>query len=72
MRLQGKVILITASTRGIGLAIVKKCVEEGALVYMAARDMVIWRGKRIAAKTGFLTAVGQTFTAKFNESCIAA
>ena len=39
MRLQGKVILITASTRGIGLAIVKKCAEEGALVYMAARDM---------------------------------
>lgn len=39
MRLQDKVILVTASTRGIGLAIVKKCVEEGAKVYMAARDM---------------------------------
>ncbi len=39
MRLQNKVILVTASTRGIGLAIVKKCVEEGARVYMAARDM---------------------------------
>ena len=39
MRLQDKVILITASTRGIGLAIVKKCAEEGAKVYMAARDM---------------------------------
>jgi NAD(P)-dependent dehydrogenase (short-subunit alcohol dehydrogenase family) len=39
MRLKDKVVLITASTRGIGLAIVKKCAEEGALVYMAARDM---------------------------------
>ena len=39
MRLQDNVILVTASTRGIGLAIVKKCAEEGAKVYMAARDM---------------------------------
>ena len=39
MRLKDKVILVTASTRGIGLAIVKKCVQEGAEVYMAARDM---------------------------------
>ena len=39
MRLNDKVILVTASTRGIGLAIVKKCAEEGAKVYMAARDM---------------------------------
>ena len=39
MRLQDKVILITASTRGIGLAIVKKCAAEGARVYMAARDL---------------------------------
>ena len=39
MRLQDKVILVTASTRGIGLAIVKKCVQAGARVYMAARDM---------------------------------
>ena len=46
MKLKNKVILITASTRGIGLAIVKKCSEEGARVYMAARDMV--RAKEIA------------------------
>ena len=39
MRLKGKVILVTASTRGIGLAIVKKCAAEGARVYMAARNM---------------------------------
>ena len=39
MRLKDKVVLITASTRGIGLACVKKCVKEGARVYMAARDV---------------------------------
>ena len=39
MRLKDKVILVTASTRGIGLAIVKKCAEEGARVYMAARNI---------------------------------
>ena len=39
MRLKEKVILVTASTRGIGLAIVKKCAKEGAKVYMAARNM---------------------------------
>ena len=46
MQLKDKVILVTASTRGIGLAIVKKCAQEGARVYMAARDMV--RAQKIA------------------------
>jgi NAD(P)-dependent dehydrogenase (short-subunit alcohol dehydrogenase family) len=46
MRLEDKVILVTASTRGIGLAIVKKCAEESAQVYMAARD--VERAKEIA------------------------
>ena len=39
MRLKDKVVLITASTRGIGLACVKACAKEGATVYMAARNM---------------------------------
>ena len=46
MRLKDKAILVTASTRGIGFAIVKKCAEEGAKVYMAARDME--RAQKIA------------------------
>ena len=46
MRLKDKVVLVTASTRGIGLAIVKKCAQEGAQVYMAARDLD--RGQEIA------------------------
>ena len=39
MRLQDKVVLVTASTRGIGLEIVKACAKEGAIVYMAARNL---------------------------------
>ena len=39
MRLKDKVVLVTASTRGIGFAIVKACAKEGAVVYMAARNM---------------------------------
>lgn len=39
MRLKDKVVLVTASTRGIGYAIVKECAKEGATVYMAARNL---------------------------------
>jgi len=41
MRLENKVVLITASTRGIGLACVKACAKEGAIVYMAARNLEV-------------------------------
>lgn len=40
MRLKDKVILVTASTRGIGLAIARACAREGAIVYMAARSLL--------------------------------
>ena len=39
MRLEDKVVLVTASTRGIGLACVKRCALEGATVYMGARNL---------------------------------
>ena len=45
MRLKEKVILISASTRGIGYACVKACAKEGAIVYMAARNLELAKQK---------------------------
>lgn len=45
MRLKDKVVLITASTRGIGLATVEACAKEGAVVYMAARNLDLAKEK---------------------------
>ena len=55
MRLKDKVVLITASTRGIGLACVKACEKEGAIVYMAARN--IQRAQKIADTLGGVKCV---------------
>lgn len=63
MRLKDKVVLVTASTRGIGLAIVKKCAKEGASVYMAARN--IERAKDEAEK---LNAKGYNVRCVFNDA----
>ena len=50
MILKDKVVLVTASTRGIGLAIVQKCSIEGARVYLGARNLE--RAQEIADKLG--------------------
>ena len=71
MRLRNKVILVTASTRGIGLAIVKKCAAEGARVYMAARNLD--RAREIAASMEHVRCVyndaskPETFTSMVEE-----
>lgn len=39
MKLSEKIVLVTASTRGIGLACVKRLAKEGATVYMGARNL---------------------------------
>ena len=71
MKLKDKVILVTASTRGIGLAIVKKCAEEGARVYMAARNLE--RAREIASSLKVVKCVyndatmPETFSAMVEE-----
>lgn len=45
MKLKNKVALITASTRGIGFECVKRFTEEGAIVYMAARNLELANSK---------------------------
>lgn len=47
MRLAGKVAIVTASTKGIGLATVKAFAAEGATVYMAVRNPEL--GNEVAA-----------------------
>ena len=38
MNLKGKVALVTAATKGIGLASAQKLAENGAVVYIGARN----------------------------------
>lgn len=50
-RLIGKHIVITGGTKGIGLAIAKKCLSEGARVLISGRDETLLRS--VADKYGF-------------------
>ena len=63
MRLKNKVVLVTASTRGIGLACVKACAKEGAIVYMAARNLE--RAQEIADT---LNAEGSNVKCVYNDA----
>lgn len=50
MRLQDKVIIVTGSTTGIGEAIARKCVEEGAKVLVHGLEREL--GEKVAAELG--------------------
>ena len=65
MRLKDKVVLITASTRGIGLATVKACAKEGAVVYMAARNP-----ERAKAEADQLNAEGCRVKWVYNDATL--
>lgn len=65
MRLNNKVVLITASTRGIGLACAAACAKEGAAVYMAARDPA--RAQKTADE---LSSGGARVYTVFNDAAV--
>ena len=50
MRLKDKVIIVTGSTTGIGMAIAERCVDEGALVVVHGRNA--GRGKELVKRLG--------------------
>lgn len=63
MRLQDKVIVVTAATRGIGAAIVRACAQEGATVYIGARNM-----ERAQAEADEMTARGLHVKCVYNDA----
>lgn len=63
MRLQDKVVLVTAATRGIGAATVKACAAEGAIVYIGARRM-----DAAQAMADELNAQGYRVKAVYNDA----
>lgn len=63
MGLENKVAVVTASTRGIGLACVQRLAKEGATVYMAARNL-----ERAQARADELNAQGCNVKIVYNDA----
>ena len=65
MKLKDKIVIVTASTRGIGLATAEACAKEGAVVYMAARN--IERAKKEADR---LSSEGLSVKVVYNDASV--
>ncbi|MFQ9564170.1 MAG: SDR family NAD(P)-dependent oxidoreductase [Faecalibacillus intestinalis] len=65
MRVNGKVALVTASTRGIGLACVERLAKEGAIVYMGARNL-----ERANERAQELVSQGFTVKTVYNDATV--
>lgn len=63
MKLENKVALVTASTRGIGLACVQRLAKEGAIVYMGARNL-----ERANERAKELNEQGYTVYTVYNDA----
>jgi len=69
-KLEGKVALVTASTRGIGYAIVETFAKEGAIVYMACRDLETGNKKAAALNEQGCTVKTVYFEAYDRDSIV--
>ena len=65
MKLKDKVVIVTASTRGIGLAVTEACAREGAVVYMAARNL-----ERAESEVARLNSEGFKVRCVYNDARI--
>ena len=65
MKLKDKVVIVTASTRGIGLAVTEACAREGAVVYMAARNL-----ERAESEAARLNSEGFKVRCVYNDARI--
>ena len=63
MSLNGKVAIVTAATRGIGLACAQRLAREGATVYLGARNM-----ERAEARAAELNDEGCTVRPIYNDA----
>ena len=63
MRLDGKVAIVTAATRGIGLACAQRLAREGAVVYIGARNM-----ERAAERADELNKEGCNVKTVYNDA----
>lgn len=68
-KLEGKVALVTASTRGIGYAIAETFAREGAIVYTACRNLEVANEKAAALNAEGCTVKTVYFEAYDRESC---
>lgn len=69
-KLEGKIALVTASTRGIGYAIAETFAKEGAVVYMACRDLETANQKAAALNEQGCTVKTVYFEAHDKESIV--
>ena len=65
MKLKDKIVIVTASTRGIGLAVTEACAREGAVVYMAARNL-----ERAESEAARLNSEGFKVRCVYNDARI--